>query len=301
MQENHNNCMNRRAFLGAAGAGVAALAALPLPRVLASEIPNWAIGCFNRAWGNWSFDDALDGIAAAGYKLTGLLSGHRGEVFTSSAATPDYLDGLKRRIAQRALAVNMTAIRFRTEAPLSENIADLRKQIENAARLELKFMLTFGVDQSAQFENFYRLMADAAAHAEKRGIQIALKPHGGASGASDEILRCIEKVGHANFRIWYDAGNIIYYTGKDPLAELEPIARYVTGFCAKDCPEPKGEVMSQFGTGKVDFKAVFSKLKASGFKGPIMVEGVKIGATADETTANARANREFLEKTIAGI
>jgi sugar phosphate isomerase/epimerase len=268
--------------------------------VLAAEKPDWPIGCFDRAWTKWSYDEALDGIAAAGYKLTGLLSG-RGEAFTSSAATPEYLDGLKKRIAQRGLAVNVTAIRFRPEAALADNIADLRKQIENAARLELKFMLTFGVDQPAQFENFYRLMADAAAQGEKRGLQIVMKPHGGASGASEEILRCLEKVGHANFKLWYDAGNIIYYTGKDPVAELEPIARHVTGLCAKDCPGPKGEVMSQFGTGKVDFKAVFAKLKAAGFNGPIMVEGVKVGETAQETTANGRANREFLEKTLAAV
>jgi L-ribulose-5-phosphate 3-epimerase len=115
------------------------------------------------------------------------------------------------------------------------------------------------------------------------------------------ILRCLEKVAHPNFQICYDAGNIIYYTGKDLVAELEFIARHVTGFCAKDCPGPKGEVMSQFGTGKVDFKAVFTKLKSVGFNGPIMVEGVKVGATAAETTANARTNRGFLEKVLASI
>ena len=262
---------------------------------------NWPIGCFNRAWTKWSYDDALDGIKAAGYKLTGLLTGHRGEALASSAATPEYLDGLKKRIAQRGLAVNMTAIRFKPDAPLPDNIVDLRKQIENAARLELEFMLTFGVDKPEHYENFYRLMADAAAQGEKRGLHIVLKPHGGGSGASEEILRCLDKVAHANFKIWYDAGNIIYYTGKDPLAELEPIAKHVTGFCAKDCPEPKGEVMSQFGTGKVDFKAVFAKLKSIGFNGPIMVEGVKVGATAEETTVNARANRDYLEKVLASI
>jgi len=195
----------------------------------------------------------------------------------------------------------MSAIRFRPEAPLAVNITDVRKQVENAARLELKFMLSFGVDNPAYYENFYRLMADAAAQAEKRGLQIAMKPHGGSSGASEEILRCLEKVGQPNFKIWYDAGNIIYYTGKDPVTELEPVVREVTGFCAKDCPAPKGEVMSQFGTGKVDFKAVFAKLNSAGFNGPIMVEGVKVGATAEETTANARANREFLEKVLAAL
>ena len=293
--------MNRRTFIHTGAAAVAGLASLPASHTLAAEKPTWPIGCFNRPWTKWSYDATLDGIVAAGYKVTGLLSTHRGEAFTFSEATPEYLDGLKKRIAQRGLAVNMTAIRFRPEAPLADNITDVRKQIENAARLDLKFMLTFGVDRADHYENYYRLMADAAPQAEKRGLKLVLKPHGGGSGASEEILRCLEKVGHPNFKVWYDAGNIIYYTGKDPLAELEPIARHVTGFCAKDCPGPKGEVMSQFGTGKVDFKAVFTKLKSVGFDGPIMVEGVKVGATPEETTANARANREFLEKVLASL
>jgi sugar phosphate isomerase/epimerase len=293
--------MTRRTFIQTATATAASLAGASWTWVLAAEKANWPIGCFNRAWTKWSYDDALAGIATAGYKLTGLLSGHRGEPFTSSGATAEYLDGLKKRIAGRGLLVNVTAIRFRPEAALADNVADVRKQIENAARLELKFMLTFGVDQPAHFENFYRLMANAAAQAEQHGLQVVMKPHGGASGASEEILRCLEKVGHPNFKLWYDAGNIIYYSGKDPVAELEPIARHVTGFCAKDCPGPKGEVMTQFGSGKVDFKAVLANLQAAGFNGPIMVEGIKVGATAQETTANARTNREFLEKVIAAL
>jgi L-ribulose-5-phosphate 3-epimerase len=296
--------MNRRTFLQTAAVGVAAMGTTSLPGfVIGPGMPPklWPLGCFNRPWVKWSYDDALDGIAAAGYKVTGLLTGQKDEAFTSSAATPEYLDGLKKRIAQRGLTANMTAIRFKPDGALADNIADLRQQIENAARLELKFMLTFGVDKPEHYENFYRLMADAAAETDKRGIRLVLKPHGGGSGASEEILRCIEKVAHANFKIWYDAGNIIYYTGKDPLTELDPIAKHVTGFCAKDCAAPKAEVMSQFGTGKVDFKGVFAKLKSLGFQGPIMVEGVKVGATAEETTANARANREFLEKALAAV
>jgi sugar phosphate isomerase/epimerase len=293
--------MNRRTFLQTAAMGASALASLPLSNALAAQKLAWPIGCFNRPWTKWSYDDALDGIAAAGYKLTGLLTDQRGEAFTSSDATPEYLDSLKKRITRRGLAVNMTVVHFRPGDPLAANIADVRKQIENSARLELKFMLTFGVDRPAHYEDFYRLMADAAAQTEKRGIHLVVKPHGGGSGTSEEILRCLDKVAQPNFKIWYDAGNIIYYTGKDPLAELEPISKHVTGFCAKDCLEPKAEVMSQFGTGKVDFKAVFAKLKSVGFNGPIMVEGVKVGATAEETTANARANREFLERALGAI
>jgi len=63
----------------------------------------------------------------------------------------------------------------------------------------------------------------------------------------------------------------------------------------------KGDVMIQFGTGKVDFAGVFRTLKSGGFKGPVMVECCRIDATAEETTANARANREFLARTLAQI
>ena len=128
-----------------------------------------------------------------------------------------------------------------------------------------------------------------------------MKPHGGSSGASDEIVAGMKTVQHPNFKIWYDAGNIIYYTGKDPIEELKPIAQHVTGFCAKDCGAVKSDVMIQFGTGKVDFAGVFGVLKSAGFSGPIMVECCKVGATAEETMANARANREFLEGVFAKL
>jgi sugar phosphate isomerase/epimerase len=144
-------------------------------------------------------------------------------------------------------------------------------------------------------------MARAAAYGAEKGVQVVMKPHGGSSGASDEIVAAMKKVGQANFRIWYDAGNIIHYTGKDPVEELKPIVQYVTGFCAKDCAQPKGEVMIQFGTGKVDFAGVFKVLKSAGFAGPIMVECCAVGDTAEATAANARANREFLEQVLSAI
>src|SRR5436190_24121102 len=118
--------MNRRAFLRTTTVAATSLAALPLSCATTAKKPSWAIGCFNRPWVKWSYDDALDGIAAAGYKVTGLLTGQKGEAFTSSAATPEYLDGLKKRIAQRGLTANMTAIRFKPDGALDDNIADLR-------------------------------------------------------------------------------------------------------------------------------------------------------------------------------
>jgi sugar phosphate isomerase/epimerase len=294
--------MNRREFLQhtVAGGAMGALGVSMSPSASARAV-NWPIGCFNRPWTTWSFDDALRQIKAAGYQTMGLLSRTKSEPFIGADATPDYLASLKQRIAASGLKANMGALRTRHNIPLDESIKETRKQVENAQMLGLTYLLTFGVDRPEEYEHYYKVMSDTAAYAQARKLKLVMKPHGGSSGASDEIVAVIKAVQHPNFKIWYDAGNIIHYTGKDPVEELKPIAAHVTGFCAKDCGEVKGDVMIQFGTGKVNFAGVFAVLKAAGFDGPLMVECCKVGATAEETMANARANREFLEAVLAKV
>jgi sugar phosphate isomerase/epimerase len=303
--------LTRRQFITTTSA-VAAVALLPRTATAAQKSagPGWTVGCFNRPWTpKFSYDETLDGLKAAGYTTTGLLTPNKskGDLFTGSDATPEYLATLKQKIAARGLKVNMTALRVNTGLPLAEAIADTRKQIENGRTVGVDFALTFGEDKPERYANYFKIMSDAAAFAQERGIKLVMKPHGGGSGSSEEIVTAIKTVNHANFKIWYDAGNIIYYTGKDPVEELKPILQHVTGFCAKDCVvttdaagKRKPDVMIQFGAGTVDFAAVFKTLKSGGFNGPIMVECSKQG-TLEETTANARANREFLEKVLATV
>src|SRR6266850_262919 len=291
--------MKRREFLRNATLAVAATA-LPSP-ILAAESKgvHWPIGCFNRPWHektDWGLDTALDGIKAAGYKIVGLLRTGVNEPLAGPNATEDYLKKLKERIAVRGLKVNMAALRTANEATLEDQIKNMREQIDHAVFVGAEFGLTFGVDKAEHFENYYKLMQDAAPYAQEKGLKVVLKPHGGASGAAEEIVRCVKKVNHANFKVWFDAGNIIFYTGKDPVEQLKPIVQHVTGFCAKDCDKQKGSVQLEFGTGKVDFHAVFSEMKKAGFNGPVMVECCAPSATPEEATVNARKNREYLEK-----
>jgi sugar phosphate isomerase/epimerase len=297
--------MNRRQFIQITTIAAASASLGSISSHAQTKGVSWPIGCFNRPWVNekkkWTQNTALDGIKAAGYKLTGLLTRTRTEPFIGSDATPEYLAALKQKIAARGLGVNMGALHIKTTAPLDEQIKDLRRQIDNGKLVGVEFLLTFGVDKAEQFDNYYQLMRDAAPYAHDRGLKLVLKPHGGASGASEEILRCLERVNHPNFKIWFDAGNIIYYTGKDPIEQLKPVASQVTGFCAKDCDKEQGNVMLEFGQGKVDFRAVFVELKRAGFNGPVMVECCAQADTPEEVTASARKNREYLERLFASL
>ena len=260
----------------------------------------WPIGCFNRPWTPWTYDEALEGITTAGFRLTGFLGDHVDEPFTSASATQPYLDSLRDRIRKSGLEVNVAWLRTRHDIPLADATRDARKQVDQAGSLGVKYLLTMGVDQIDMYEHFYRVMADVASYAGDRGIQIAMKPHGGCSATAEEMLRTVEKVGHSNFRIWYDAGNIVHYTDADPVVDVARVASLVAGFSAKDCAVRGGDVMLQFGEGKVDYKGVFTELRKAGFDGPVMVECCR-GKSLSELTVNAKANRLYLEQLFESL
>ena len=246
--------MNRRQFIQTTALATAATAALNLSAEDSKGV-HWPIGCFNRPWreAGCDYDATLAGLKEAGYKTTGLLTVSKQDPFIRSHATPEYLAELKKKIAASGLKANMASMDGETKLTQEDVIKDVRKQIDNTKFLGIEFLLTFGVEGSQHYEMFYAVMRDAAAYAEEHGVKLVMKPHGGGSGAAEEIMRCLDAVKHPNFKIWYDAGNIIYYTGKDPLEQLKPIAQHVTGFCAKDCDKQHGEVWLEFGKGKVDF------------------------------------------------
>jgi len=223
---------------------------------------------------------------------------------------------LKEKLAARALVSTVCSLSIRTDVSLAEAISGARQQITNAHALGQKFALYLGLEKEEQYIQATKVLADAAAFGKERGVTIAIKQHHGLNNTGGELVGWVRQVNHPNFGIFHDAGNVIYYTAKDPVAQLEIVGPYVVGMVAKDClgphfqereagapsfgssvPDPRGdEVMIQFGTGKVDFAGMFKKLATYGFNGPIFVEGTAVGETVEQTIANARANREFLEK-----
>lgn len=294
--------ISRSRFLYTAAISITAAAfpKLALSAAPKSDLP-WRIGCLNRPWTKWSIDETLDNVKLAGYPCVGLLTATADDPFIASGPTPEYLATLKQKITARGLEVTAGRIRTKDTAPFDDAVADLRQQLNNAHLLGLNCVVSTGTTNPKYYAQYYRVMAHAAAFAQELGMRIAIKPHGGVAAAGEEMLTCIKEINHQNLGIWYDAGNIIFYTGRDPVKEIEPIPSHVTAFVAKDCAGQRKEVAIQFGAGKVEFAPILSRLKQAGFSGPIMVETCAAAPTLAGTTANAKANREFLEKVVAGI
>src|SRR5262245_48563284 len=130
--------MNRREFIQHTVAGGAAAAVgMSLDPSAGATAVTWPIGCFNRPWTSWNYDDCLKQIKAAGYQTTGLLTRTKEEAFIGADATPEYLAALKQRIAASGLKVNMGALRTRHNIPLEDSIKEARAQVDNAHGLSL--------------------------------------------------------------------------------------------------------------------------------------------------------------------
>ncbi len=299
MKENQRSRRNFLARTGTAVLGAASLVESAFSKEAGTGV-DWEIGCFNRPWGEFSLDDAFDGLKAAGFATTGIVGRHKKdpEPQLAADASPEYLDRLKERLAARGLKPVVAWITGPKARDRAGQIAELRQLADNAARLGVGTLLSGGPRRNEGVKYYSGVTAELAAHAADKGIKVAMKPHGG-DGA--EIRQCLELVAHPNFSLWYDAGNIVYYTGGDPVKQLAGLADQVTGFCAKDCGGQKTPVMLQFGEGRVDFQAVFQKLKEAGFKGPVMIECTGVPKSPQHATELAVANREFLRRVFARL
>jgi sugar phosphate isomerase/epimerase len=130
-----------------------------------------------------------------------------------------------------------------------------------------------------------------------------LKPHGGLNATGAQCRKAVELVGHKSFTLWYDPGNIYYYSDGtlDPVEDAPTVAGLVTGMCVKDfrmsseAGKPSKDVALTPGTGRVDFPAVLAALKKGGFRGgPLVVECLTPG-DLPSILAEAKKAREFVE------
>lgn len=289
--------LTRRSFIGrltlAAAAPALVRAATPSP---------WQIGCYTRPWAaDTDYRVALDGIAAAGYAFAGLMT-MKGGVLVSPETAPEKVATMAADAKARGLQIASIYGGNFIAKTIADGVANLQRLIDHVARCGCPSLLLGGTSRPEQVDGYYQVVAECCAYAASRGVGLTIKPHGGSNSTGPQCRELIARVGHPNFRLWYDAGNIFYYSdGKlDPVDDAATVDGLVVGMSVKDFLPPK-EVNLTPGTGRVDFARVMRRLHAGGFtRGPLVVECVA-NADATRVTAEARRAREFVEGLVAKL
>ncbi|UCF14470.1 MAG: neutral/alkaline non-lysosomal ceramidase N-terminal domain-containing protein [Phycisphaerales bacterium] len=265
----------------------------------AATADRWQIGCYTRPWAKHDYRVALDAIAEAGYKYAGLMTtSSKTSLVISVSTTLEEAQKVGEEVRKRGLKVpSVYGGGIPVARSLKAGIEGLRKLIDNCAACDAKNLLMGGIAKTDLYDAYYKAIAECCDYAAAKGIGISVKPHGGLNATGPQCRKTVEMVGHKNFRIWYDPGNIYFYSeGKlNPVADAAEVDGLVVGMCIKDYKHPRNVAVTP-GTGMVDFAAVLARLKQGGFAaGPLVVECLEPG-DLKHTLAQAKKARQFLEE-----
>lgn len=118
------------------------------------------------------------------------------------------------------------------------------------------------------------------------------------------MLRCFEKVGTDNLGVNLDTANLILYGRANPVDALDVFGKYVRNIHAKDgCYPTNGHDLgreTRLGEGKVDFRALFVKLRELGYDSDVTIER-ELAEDSQEQLKGILDSREYLQTIINEI
>ena len=293
--------MKRRKFLKTSSALLAATS-LPINCIKETVESKWQIGVYTRPWADDDYREAFDEIAKAGFKYVGLMTTKsESKLIISKSTTEDEALQVAEEAKKRGLLVaSVWAGGFAVNESIEQGIKDLQTMITGSHLAGSKNMLIGGTGSEELFDDYYKVVAECCDFSQEKGVELALKPHGGLNSTGLQCREIIKKVNHPNFRLWYDPGNIYYYSDGElnPVDDSPSVDGLVTGMCVKDYLHPKNVAVTP-GTGLVDYKAVFENLAKGGFtKGPLVIEVLKPGSKPELMT-EAKKAKVFLNSILA--
>lgn len=116
------------------------------------------------------------------------------------------------------------------------------------------------------------------------------------------MLRCFEQVGTDNLGVNLDTANLILYGRANPVDALDVFGKFVRNIHAKDgCYPTNGHALGEekrIGDGKVDFKALFTKLKELDYDSHVTIEREIDGEQQLEDVLYAR---DYLQNIISEV
>ncbi len=309
--------LNRRRMLGVsvalAGGAVLGRAAWARAAPAATAAPPWQIGIYTRPWAKYELPVTLDAMAEAGFKYAGLMTSPKGTVISVKTTLEEaYQIGQEAR--KRGLSiVSVYGGGFpvkRGSRDVGESIKGLQRLLDNTAATGCRALLLGGTGGAKLQEPYYKTVTACCSYAAEKGMTITVKPHGPLNSTGDACRKIVQSVSRKNFGVWYDPGNIFFYSaGKlDPIDDAATVDGMVFGMSVKDwLPSEKRDPSKSYGgrvdvtpgTGKVNFPKVLERLKKGGStSGPLVIECLSPGSDLKATIQEARKARVFVEQLV---
>jgi len=295
--------LTRRGLLGLAAAAATAPAASKPPT-------RFQIACMTYTYSGFTFERALDGIAAAGYEHVAWgtrhlsSSGKLEELIEIDAPASD-----ARHLAAkgRDRGLNPVMMFSRVYVGAKNAVAAHTRRIEQASAAGISHLLTFGEIEAGGYDLWIRNLRELGPIAADHGVTIVIKQHGGNTATGVDCQRMVQDVGHENVRICYDAGNVLDYADNDPIPDIQACWPDVRAFAIKDhrsnWPEDRD---CGPGFGEIDHYRLLEPVAHTGLTMPLACENIfepmlPRPSLPEDIGTLARRAREFLETVTRGL
>ncbi len=224
----------------------------------------------------YSIEEAIDGIAAAGFKYIELTAtkGWTEHVFPTMSL--NYLNSVKDRL--KAASLTPFAMSGHTNLMDSERIGDFINNMRLANFFGCETIVS-SIGEAHLKDQAVASNEQVAGHVrgllpylEEYNLNLVLENHGEhATGAV--IKSIVEWVGSPRVKVNYDTANVIYFAGIDPLEDLPGCVDQVGFLHVKDKLGGKGEWnFPALGQGHVDFAKILKILDQAGNDSPLSIE-----------------------------
>jgi sugar phosphate isomerase/epimerase len=223
-----------------------------------------------------------------------------GNVRVGVGVHPFFDPGLVDDFSRVSLDIDATDDVYGGGLPLHQGDESLQRMIDNAAAAGGWSVVITGLGDEETYDLYLKAVSDCCDYAAERDVALVLKPHGSLTATGPLCRRAIERVGHPNFTLMYDPGNILYYSeGRiDPIEDCAAVNGMVTSLSVKDYRHPRDVALTP-GTGQIDFPALIARLRKGGFThGAALIEMVSPGDPA-HTLAEVRKARRFIERLLS--
>jgi len=292
--------MNRRSFLLRAGAGT--LGALTGFDARSEPLGSgFLVGCYTRAFDQFDYRTAMDAIAEAGYAYVGIMTTKTKEwIMIRNTTPPEEVQTIQHEAEKRKLKIISVYGDFTMTESVEQGVRDLKQLIDHTVTCKCPNLLLGGSSDPKLYAPYFQAVKECCAYAAEKSVGLSIKPHGGEISTGPACRKAIGLVSKPNFWLWYDPGNIFYYSdgALDPVKDAASVDGLVAGMSIKDFRPPK-EVLVDIGAGKVDFPKVMQRLRKGGFnKGPLVVECLERG-DLPKLKASATRAREYINSVLA--
>ncbi|MBI3208869.1 MAG: TIM barrel protein [Candidatus Solibacter usitatus] len=287
-----------------------------LPAAMAAQTAEarteFQIACMSLPYQASSFRRAVQGIAQAGFRYiawgpnTTDASGRRAPLLADHAPASAAVELAK---VSRDAGLEPVLMFGAVYPERPEFVETYKHRIEQAHAAGIPNILCFGSPQAKpeEYAPTVRSLRAVAPIAKQAGITIGVKQHGGITATGRMTARVIAEVAHESVRLFYDAGNVWWYTGEDANIDFAACGAEARGFAIKDF-RAAGKLRATCGPGfgQTDHYKMLSRIARAGGKIPLAFENISQPFTArpntpEDVDALARRAREYMETVVAGV